>query len=193
MPCVAYSFAAAWVNPRTANLVALHGDMETVVCLMCGHREARPHFDARLAAANPGYLERIRLDPRAVNPDGDVELSEQQIAGFRMVGCPVCGSVRLKPDAPLLRINLAHALIETNDMLEAHPALQRRFAHHFWGLVNTLVLWARPRINADVRLEFESRYRDLISRMDLEVFSKMRVEQSPRIASRFVRDLIGSV
>ena len=69
-----------------------------MACLDCGHREDRRALDERLEAANPGYLERIRLDPRAVNPDGDVELSEQQIAGFRMVGCPVCGSVRLKPD-----------------------------------------------------------------------------------------------
>lgn len=91
------------------------------------------------------------------------------------------------------RLQMFEALIETNDMLEAHPSLQRHFAHHFWDLVNTLVLWARPRIDADVRLEFESCYRDLISRINLEVFSKMRVEQSPRVASRFVRDLIGSV
>lgn len=91
------------------------------------------------------------------------------------------------------RLQMFEALIETNDMLEAYPSLQRHFAHHFWGLVNTLVLWARPRIDADVRLQFESCYRDLISRIDLEVFSKMRVEQSPRVASRFVRDLIGSV
>lgn len=91
------------------------------------------------------------------------------------------------------RLQMFDALIETNNMLEAYPALQRHYAHHFWGLVNTLVLWARPRIDADTRLEFESRYRDLISRMDLEVFSKMRIEQSPRVAGRFVRDLIGSM
>ena len=89
------------------------------------------------------------------------------------------------------RLQMFEALIETNDMLEAYPSLQRQFAHHFWGLVNTLVLWARPRIDPDVRLEFESSYRDLISRMNLEVFSKMRVEKSSPVASRFVRDLVG--
>ena len=79
-------------------VLQLHGGLDAVACLDCGHREDRRALDERLEAANPGYRERIRLDPRAVNPDGDVELSEQQIAGFRMVGCPVCGSVRLKPD-----------------------------------------------------------------------------------------------
>lgn len=90
------------------------------------------------------------------------------------------------------RLQMFDALGETIDMLEAYPALHRHFAHHFWGLVNTLVLWARPRIVPDVRLEFESRYRDLISRIDLEVFAKMRAKQSPQVASRFVRDMIGS-
>ena len=90
------------------------------------------------------------------------------------------------------RLQMFDALIETNNMLEAYPVLQRHFAHYFWDLVNTLVLWARPRIDTHARLEFESRYRDLISRIDLEVFSRMRAEQSPHVASRFVRDLIGS-
>ncbi|EFQ81697.1 Sir2 family NAD-dependent protein deacetylase [Corynebacterium pseudogenitalium] len=82
----------------TANLVALHGDMETVVCLMCGQREARPHFDARLAAANPGYLERLVVEADQVNPDGDVTLDEADVAAFRMAGCERCGSALLKPD-----------------------------------------------------------------------------------------------
>ncbi|MDU7789447.1 MAG: Sir2 family NAD-dependent protein deacetylase, partial [Corynebacterium sp.] len=82
----------------TANLVALHGDMETVVCLMCGYREARTHFDARLAAANPGYLERLVVEADQVNPDGDVTLDEAAVAAFRMAGCESCGSELLKPD-----------------------------------------------------------------------------------------------
>lgn len=89
------------------------------------------------------------------------------------------------------RLQMFEALVETIDLLESYPALQRQFGHYFWGLVNILVQWARPRIAADVGLEFESRYRDLLSRMDLEVFSKMRVKQSPRVATRFVQDLIG--
>jgi NAD-dependent SIR2 family protein deacetylase len=80
------------------NLLTLHGDLSRVICLMCGHTEDRRHFDTRLAAANPGYLEQIRLDPTQVNPDGDVSLDEAHVARFRMVGCEVCGSELLKPD-----------------------------------------------------------------------------------------------
>lgn len=80
------------------NVIALHGDLATVVCLACGHREDRKQFDARLAAANPGYEESIRVDKSMVNPDGDVALKEEDIARFHMAHCVNCGSMKLKPD-----------------------------------------------------------------------------------------------
>lgn len=80
------------------NLVALHGDLDKVVCLNCGNVEGRANLDERLAQANPGYAEAVRLDPATVNPDGDVELPQVWVERFRMVGCLVCGSVELKPD-----------------------------------------------------------------------------------------------
>lgn len=79
-------------------LVTLHGDLSRVACLNCGHAEERRELDRRLREANPGYLESITLDPSLVNPDGDVELTEDWVRRFRMVGCAVCGSELLKPD-----------------------------------------------------------------------------------------------
>lgn len=80
------------------NLLPLHGDLSRVICLECGHTENRGSFDARLEAANPGYLDEVQLDPTQVNPDGDVTLDETHVAKFRMAGCAACGSVLLKPD-----------------------------------------------------------------------------------------------
>lgn len=80
------------------NVVPLHGDLATVMCLNCGSREDRERFDARLASANPGFLERARVDEGSVNPDGDVDLSAPLVAAFHMVGCERCGSTMLKPD-----------------------------------------------------------------------------------------------
>lgn len=80
------------------NLVALHGDLDKVVCLNCGNVEGRANLDERLAQANPGYAEAVRLDPKTVNPDGDVELPQAWVERFLMVGCLVCGSIELKPD-----------------------------------------------------------------------------------------------
>lgn len=80
------------------NLVNLHGDLGTVMCLDCGVREDRHDFDVRLDSANPEYVESIALDPTMVNPDGDVTLPQAVIDRFSMVGCRHCGSPRLKPD-----------------------------------------------------------------------------------------------
>lgn len=79
------------------NVIALHGDMESISCLNCGAAEGRLSLDARLVAANPGYLERVDLDPSLVNPDGDVSLDQAHVDEFTMVGCLKCGSVALKP------------------------------------------------------------------------------------------------
>ncbi len=82
----------------TAELVHLHGDMSTVLCLDCGGREVRPLFDARLHRANPDYLASLVLDASMINPDGDVNLPKPAVDRFVLPGCRLCGSVHLKPD-----------------------------------------------------------------------------------------------
>ncbi|MDO5670248.1 MAG: Sir2 family NAD-dependent protein deacetylase [Corynebacterium sp.] len=82
----------------SGNLLHLHGDLDTVMCLDCEKREDRRVFGERLEAANPGYLASIAFDPSMVNPDGDVTLPQSAVDRFVMVGCVRCGSVRLKPD-----------------------------------------------------------------------------------------------
>lgn len=78
-------------------VVALHGDMRTVVCLDCGNEEQRQHFEARLEEANPGYREAVSVHAQEVNADGDVTLSQEIVDRFNTVRCLVCGSDRLKP------------------------------------------------------------------------------------------------
>ena len=53
------------------------------------HRESRFALDARLRAANPHFDAHVA----AVNPDGDVDLADGDLAGFRMVAVPVCATV----------------------------------------------------------------------------------------------------
>ncbi|TDB96578.1 NAD-dependent protein deacetylase [Micromonospora fluostatini] len=75
-------------------VVELHGRLDRVVCLDCGDRTGRDDLDRRLRAANPGFVARAG----AVNPDGDVELGDAQVAEFRTVDCGACGTGMLKPD-----------------------------------------------------------------------------------------------
>lgn len=79
------------------NVIALHGDMEHVVCLDCGTLHERPLIDALLTAANPTYFESVEVEGSMLNPDGDVELKQSDVERFRMIACPVCNSHRLKP------------------------------------------------------------------------------------------------
>ncbi|WP_040421127.1 Sir2 family NAD-dependent protein deacetylase [Corynebacterium timonense] len=82
----------------TQRVLALHGDMEHVICLDCGYEETRSLFDARLAAANPTFVDSVEITGSMINPDGDVELRASDIERFRMISCVRCGGHRLKPD-----------------------------------------------------------------------------------------------
>ncbi|MFC8849615.1 MULTISPECIES: NAD-dependent protein deacetylase [unclassified Micromonospora] len=78
----------------SAPVVELHGRLDEVVCLDCGNRVGRGELDRRLQEANPGFAATVA----AVNPDGDVDLPDAQVARFRPVDCGVCRSGMLKPD-----------------------------------------------------------------------------------------------
>ncbi|MDX2642105.1 NAD-dependent protein deacetylase [Streptomyces sp. PA03-1a] len=75
------------------DVVELHGSLARVVCLSCGALSPRGELARRLEEANSGF------EPVAagINPDGDADLTDDQVGDFRVVPCTVCGGV-LKPD-----------------------------------------------------------------------------------------------
>ncbi|WP_318215973.1 NAD-dependent protein deacetylase [Streptomyces sp. SCL15-6] len=74
-------------------VVELHGSLGRVVCLSCGALTPRRELARRLEEANAGF------EPVAagVNPDGDADLTDEQVGDFRVVPCTACGGI-LKPD-----------------------------------------------------------------------------------------------
>ncbi|MGW6533630.1 Sir2 family NAD-dependent protein deacetylase [Streptomyces venezuelae] len=81
------------------NVVELHGSLDRVICLDCGAAGDRATLDDRLRRANPGFEEvAVRHRAAQVNPDGDVDLPDEAVSGFRTVACTVCGTGVLKPD-----------------------------------------------------------------------------------------------
>ncbi|WP_104431582.1 NAD-dependent protein deacetylase [Kineococcus xinjiangensis] len=78
-------------------VVELHGNLDRVVCMSCGDVSPRDELSCRLSEANPEFDARLG-ELTALNPDGDADLSDEQVAGFRMVGCPRCGADALKAD-----------------------------------------------------------------------------------------------
>ncbi|KUN76452.1 NAD-dependent protein deacetylase [Streptomyces griseoruber] len=75
------------------DVVELHGSLARVVCLSCGAFSPRRELARRLEEANADFA------PVAagINPDGDADLTDEQVGDFRVVPCADCGGV-LKPD-----------------------------------------------------------------------------------------------
>ena len=71
----------------------LHGRLDRVVCLDCGAPSDRDELHDRLTAANSGW----HAEAAGINPDGDVDLPDSALDGFRPVDCTACAGV-LKPD-----------------------------------------------------------------------------------------------
>jgi NAD-dependent SIR2 family protein deacetylase len=71
----------------------LHGRLDRVRCLACGGLSDRDELHVRLSAANRSW----RAVAAGINPDGDVDLPDSALDGFRTVDCTDCAGV-LKPD-----------------------------------------------------------------------------------------------
>ena len=93
------------------DVIELHGTLDRVVCLECGARSTRDALDERLRAANPD-VDWDRVAVATSNPDGDVELAEEQVARFRLVGCECCGADLLKPDVVFFGENVPRPRVQ---------------------------------------------------------------------------------
>jgi NAD-dependent SIR2 family protein deacetylase len=88
-------------------LVELHGALDRVGCLDCGHAMGRDELQALLDAANPDW----RPEVLGYRPDGDAELDNSAYPGFQVVECPVCGG-RLKPEVVFFGESVPPARVE---------------------------------------------------------------------------------
>jgi NAD-dependent SIR2 family protein deacetylase len=91
----------------TSEVVELHGNLDRVVCLDCKRTSPREDLDRRLREANPGF----DATAERINPDGDVDLSDHLVRGFRVVGCRDCGGA-LKPDVVFFGENVPRPRVE---------------------------------------------------------------------------------
>lgn len=88
-------------------VVELHGALARVRCLTCGALAARADLQDRLVAANPGWL----ASPAAAAPDGDADLPDEAVAGFRVDACRRCDGV-LKPDVVFFGETVPRAVVD---------------------------------------------------------------------------------
>lgn len=76
------------------NSVDLHGRIDTVLCMDCGHRFARGGLQEQLLAFNPAWAQLYA----APAPDGDADLEGHDFSQFVVPACPHCGTGLIKPD-----------------------------------------------------------------------------------------------
>jgi NAD-dependent SIR2 family protein deacetylase len=81
----------------TRDVIDVHGRLDAVVCLGCDARRPRVELALRFEALNPGFRTRVGADASVVRPDGDVVLTDEDVAGFGVPDCRACGGI-LKPD-----------------------------------------------------------------------------------------------
>lgn len=102
------------------DVVDLHGSIHRVVCLACGEVSERARMQERLLATNPGFSAAAPSTPR---PDGDAELDDAELDGFRVPPCERCGGV-LKPDVVFFGESVPRERVDrTLEALERADAL----------------------------------------------------------------------
>jgi NAD-dependent SIR2 family protein deacetylase len=102
-------------------VIELHGGLDRVICLGCKAISEREELHTRLVEINPAAA---RPMTAVVKPDGDMELDEAAVAGFRLVDCLDCGGGPLKPDVVFFGENVpAERVAACYDALEASRLL----------------------------------------------------------------------
>ncbi|XP_033210840.1 NAD-dependent protein deacylase Sirt4-like [Belonocnema kinseyi] len=95
------------VKAGSQNIIELHGTAFRVMCLNCDQKISRYSFQEILDELNPS----ITSFDETIRPDGDVELSQEQVEEFKVPSCSNCGGV-LKPDIVFFGENVARAVVE---------------------------------------------------------------------------------
>ncbi len=102
------------------DVLELHGGLDRTVCLNCAQRQDRRDVDRALREANPHFATVIEQ----VNPDGDVDISDDALDAFVMIDCPSCGVGPIKPDVvffgetvPRERVDVCFAAVDAADAL----------------------------------------------------------------------------
>ncbi|CAL4096671.1 unnamed protein product [Meganyctiphanes norvegica] len=73
-------------------VIELHGTAFKVHCLSCKNMVTRHSFQRRLIDLNPHFA----INPGEMRPDGDVDLTQDQVENFVIPSCESCGGV-MKP------------------------------------------------------------------------------------------------
>ena len=89
-------------------VIELHGTAFKVMCLNCDQRICRYYLQDILDHMNPN----MTVTTQMIRPDGDVDLSQEQVDGFNFPSCENCGGI-LKPDIIFFGDNVPRQIVES--------------------------------------------------------------------------------
>lgn len=99
-------------------MIELHGTNSLVICTSCSYSCPRITFQRRLEELNPDTV----AWSSDIRPDGDVEMSEEEVASFSVPNCPKCDSGIMKPsvvffgdNVPRHRVDKVRREVEKSD------------------------------------------------------------------------------
>ncbi|PBC28968.1 NAD-dependent protein deacylase Sirt4-like [Apis cerana] len=88
-------------------VIELHGTAFRVMCLNCNERICRYYLQDIFDRINPN----MTVTSQMIRPDGDVELTQEQVEKFKVPICEKCDGI-LKPDIIFFGDNVPHQIVE---------------------------------------------------------------------------------
>ncbi|MEM6582446.1 MAG: NAD-dependent protein deacetylase [Pseudomonadota bacterium] len=91
----------------SVKVIDLHGRVDQVNCLNCGWACSREHIQQQLTRQTPGTTSAVQ----SARPDGDADVSDEQIAAITSPTCEQCGGM-LMPDVVFFGGSVPKARVE---------------------------------------------------------------------------------
>ncbi|XP_013090443.2 NAD-dependent protein lipoamidase sirtuin-4, mitochondrial-like isoform X3 [Biomphalaria glabrata] len=153
----------------------LHGSAHRVICLSCKYQLSRHAMQELIANINLDWS----ADVMGVAPDGDVDLTSNQVQNFKVPECPKCKGI-LKPDLTFFGDNVPketvhfvlEKLFESDAMLVIGSSLEvysgYRFAYraHEHGMKIGVINIGPTRGDKFVDIKVSAKCSDVLQRLD---------------------------
>ncbi|KAL8589467.1 hypothetical protein ACOMHN_061678 [Nucella lapillus] len=91
----------------STRVTELHGSAHRVVCLACHNKVPRTAMQQQIKALNPDW----HAHSSQMAPDGDINLTPEQIEGFKVPECQRCGGI-LKPEIVFFGDNVPRKVVD---------------------------------------------------------------------------------
>ncbi|XP_069135327.1 NAD-dependent protein lipoamidase sirtuin-4, mitochondrial-like [Argopecten irradians] len=166
---------ALHLKAGSVNLTELHGSAHRVMCMNCDAKMPRARLQELIGKHNPQW----KAKSVEMAPDGDVQLTAEQVQGFKVPECPSCGGA-LKPEiiffgdnVPKPTVNLVFEKVKESDAvlvlgssLEVYSGFRFVNAAHSHNKPIAIVNIGTTRADSLVSLKVSAKCSDVLQRLE---------------------------